>query len=281
MRFGLYFPNFGIFGDPATVVRIAITAEEAGWDGVFPWDHIHLGRWAGPVIDPWVALAAAATATRTIRLGTMVTPLPRRRPSTLARQTTTLDHLSGGRVILGVGIGWPPEPEFEVLGDAGDNRVRGEQLDEALEVLDALWSGQPVHHEGRHYTARGVRFEPTPVQQPRIPVWVGGMWPRKPAFRRAARWDGVYPIAIGETPDDFVLMTPDTLSDILAYIGGHRDTDAHFDAAVSGSSFPGAGSAPPAEFADAGATWWIENVGWPPEVTLDAWLDFIAAGPPR
>lgn len=281
MHYGLYFPNFAIFGDPEVVVRIATTAEAAGWDGVFPWDHIQAGHWAGPVIDPWVAMAAAAVATKRIKIGPMVTPVPRRRPAKLARETVTLDHLSGGRLILGVGIGWPPDVDFEHFGDHADNRVRGEQLDEGLALIDALWSGDVVNHQGKHYTATDALFRPTPVQQPRIPIWVGGMWPRKPAFRRAARWDGVYPIATGDGPDDFIAMTPEMLAEIAGYVASHRETDTPFDVAVNGSSFPGTETASPNAFADAGATWWIENIGWPPDVTLEAWLDFIADGPPR
>lgn len=280
MQYGLTFPNFGKFGDPNVVVRIAVTAEKAGWDGVFPWDHIQAGHWAGPVIDPWIAMAAAAVATERIHIGPMVTPIPRRRPSKLARETVTLDHLSAGRLILGVGIGWPPDVDFGNFGDAADNRIRGEQLDEGLELLAALWSGSVVDHRGHHYTAVDSRFLPTPLQRPRIPIWVGGMWPRTPAFRRAARWDGVYPMVIGDTPDDFRAMTPDTLVEILAYVMAHRDSDAPFDVAVNGSSFPGTESGPPVDFAEAGATWWIENVGWPPSVSLETWLEFIAEGPP-
>jgi alkanesulfonate monooxygenase SsuD/methylene tetrahydromethanopterin reductase-like flavin-dependent oxidoreductase (luciferase family) len=280
MQYGLYFPNFGKFGDPHVMVQIAVTAERAGWDGVFPWDHIQVGHWAGPVMDPWVAMAAMAAATDRIRLGPMVTPLPRRRPAKLARETVTLDHLSQGRVILGVGIGWPPDVDFGNFGDAADNRVRGEQLDEGLDLLAALWSGEIVNHQGTHYTAIDAKFLPTPVQKPRIPIWVGGMWPRKPAFRRAARWDGVYPIAIGDSTDDYVAMTPEMLSDIVEYVRSHRETDAPFDVAVNGSSFPGTESGAPSDFADAGATWWIENVGWPPDVPLEGWLEFIAEGPP-
>jgi len=280
MRYGLYFPNFGIFGDPATVVDIAATAEGAGWDGVFPWDHIQIGHWAGPVIDPWVALTAAATATERIHLGPMVTPLPRRRPTKVARETATLDHLSGGRLILGVGIGWPPDVDFGNFGDAADNRIRGEQLDEGLELLEALWSGEVIDHRGTHYTAHNARFLPRPLQQPRIPIWVGGMWPRKPAFRRAARFDGVFPIAVGDTLDDGAAMTPEMLADVVACVGAHRDGGEPFEVAVGGSSFPGAKNAPPADFAAAGATWWMESIGWPPDIPLADWMEFIAAGPP-
>jgi alkanesulfonate monooxygenase SsuD/methylene tetrahydromethanopterin reductase-like flavin-dependent oxidoreductase (luciferase family) len=280
MRYGLYFPNFGCFGDPAVMVRLARSAEAAGWDGVFPWDHVQAGHWAGPIVDPWVAMAAMATATERVALGPMICPLPRRRPAKLARETVTLDHLSGGRLILGVGIGWPPDVDFEAFGDAGDNRLRGEQLDEGLGLLTALWSGEVVHHEGRHYTARNARFLPVPVQRPRIPVWVGGMWPHRPAFRRAARWDGVYPIAVG--PDGgFTDMTPEVLAEVVAFVRSHRESAAPFDVAAGGSSYPGHESAPPSAFAEAGATWWMEGLGWPPDLPLQAWEEFVAAGPPR
>jgi alkanesulfonate monooxygenase SsuD/methylene tetrahydromethanopterin reductase-like flavin-dependent oxidoreductase (luciferase family) len=280
MRYGLYFPNFGPFGDPAVMVRLARSAEAAGWDGVFPWDHIQAGHWAGPVVDPWVAMAAMAAATERIALGPMICPLPRRRPTKLARETVTLDHLSGGRLVLGVGIGWPPDVDFAAFGDAGDNRVRGEQLDEGLDLLTALWSGEVVDHEGPHYTARNARFLPTPVQRPRIPIWVGGMWPHRPAFRRAARWDGVYPIAVG--PDGgFAAMTPALLAEIVSFVRSHRDSDEAFDVAAGGSSYPGQESAPPEEFAGAGATWWMEGLGWPPDIPLEAWEEFVAGGPPR
>ena len=113
-------PNFGEFGDPHRLVEIARTAEEADWDAVFIWDHIQAGHWAGPVVDPWVSMAAMAAATERVRLGTMVTPLPRRRPAKPARETGTLDHLSGGRLILGVGIGWPPDVDFGNFGGFQD-----------------------------------------------------------------------------------------------------------------------------------------------------------------
>jgi alkanesulfonate monooxygenase SsuD/methylene tetrahydromethanopterin reductase-like flavin-dependent oxidoreductase (luciferase family) len=238
MQYGLYFPNFGKFGDPDVVVEIAATAERAGWEGVFPFDHLQVGHGVGPVIDTWVTLAAVAAVTERIRIGPMVTPVPRRRPAKLAHEAVTLDHLSGGQLILGVGIGGPPDEDFGNFGDAADNRIRGEQLDEGLELLDALWSGEVVNHQGTHYTASDARFLPRPVQLPRIPVWVGGMWPRKPAFRRAARWDGVFPIATGDTLDDYVPMTPEILTDILAYVAAPRATGGPFDVAVIGSSFP-------------------------------------------
>ncbi len=274
MRYGVSAPNFGAFGDPKILIDLAETAEGAGWDGFFLWDHIQVGRWAGPVVDPWICLAAVAATTRSIRLGPMVTPLPRRRPAKLARETVTLDHLSEGRLTLGVGIGWPPEIDFGNFGDAAENRTRSRQLDEGLEVLTRLWSGEKVDHAGAHYRVRDARFLPTPLQQPRIPIWVGGMWPHKPAFRRAARWDGVFPFTVGEDYE-FVSATPEDVADVVAYTSEHRDSDEPFDVAVGGAHR----TEDVAAFREAGATWWMEGIGWP-ERPPEAWIEHLAAGPP-
>jgi alkanesulfonate monooxygenase SsuD/methylene tetrahydromethanopterin reductase-like flavin-dependent oxidoreductase (luciferase family) len=211
----------------------------------------------------------------------MVTPLPRRRPTKLARETVTLDHLSGGRLILGVGIGWPRDVDFGDLGDAEDDRVRADQLDEGLDVLTRLWSGEPVEHRGEHYRVAGARFLPTPLQQPRIPIWVGGMWPRRPAFRRAARWDGVVPIAVDDQ-DDPRDLSDEELAEIVGYVRRHRGGGEPFDVMAGGSTF-GSRAEGPALVAgrrDAGATWWLEHIGWPVE-PVEAWQEHIAAGPPR
>jgi alkanesulfonate monooxygenase SsuD/methylene tetrahydromethanopterin reductase-like flavin-dependent oxidoreductase (luciferase family) len=275
MRFGLSIPNFGIFGDPHVLTRLARTAETAGWDGFFVWDHIQIGHWAGPVVDPWVSLTAAAAATERMLIGPMVTPLPRRRPSKLARETVTLDHFSGGRLVLGVGIGWPPDIDFANFGDALENRTRGEQLDEGLHVLTSLWSGETIDHEGRHYTVRNARFLPQPLQKPRIPIWVGGMWPFKPAFRRAASWDGVFPFKVGDDYD-FAPLTPEDLAAVLAYTFEHRESDDPFEVVAGGAL----GEIDVSAFGDAGATWLLDGIGWP-EQPLEAWTEHIAAGPPR
>jgi alkanesulfonate monooxygenase SsuD/methylene tetrahydromethanopterin reductase-like flavin-dependent oxidoreductase (luciferase family) len=281
MQYGLYFPNFGRFGDPDLVVEMAVRAEEAGWDGIFPWDHIQIGHWAGPVLDPWITLAAIAAATERVRLGPMVTPLARRRPSKLARETVTLDHLSKGRLVLGVGLGAPSDVDFANFGDALEDRVRAEQLDEGLDLLASLWTGEVVNHDGVHHRAIDAKFLPTPAQRPRIPIWVGGMWPKKPAFRRAARWDGVCPIMAPDEDGGYVPMTPGRITEIIAFVRSQRATSDPFDVAVIGSSFPAYEDDPPADFAAVGATWWMESLGFPTEIPLDAWLDHVAAGPPR
>jgi alkanesulfonate monooxygenase SsuD/methylene tetrahydromethanopterin reductase-like flavin-dependent oxidoreductase (luciferase family) len=239
----------------------ARAAEDAGWDGLFLWDHLFaFDDGQVEVVDPWIALTAAAVATSTIRLGTLVTPLPRRRPVVVARQTATLDRLSGGRLVLGVGSGAFPF-EWDYCGEEPDARTRGDMLDEHLDLLNRLWTGEPVHHEGTHYRTAGPEWSaicyPPPVQRPRIPVWVGGTWPggTRP-FRRAARWDGVVPMRT-----DGAWGVPDTRA-VADRVRSLRGSDAPFDLAVpveSRAGDPGRRDLQ-AEHADAGATWWVEPV---------------------
>ena len=220
MRFAVGIPNLGDYADPRVLADLAELAEESGWDAVFCWDH--LSRLGEPATDPQVALAAMALATERVLLGAMVTPLARRRPAKVARETVALDHLSGGRLIVGVGLGSRDEEEFASFGDSPDRVVRGQQLDEALDVLTALWTGEPVAHDGPHYRAHtAAGFRPTPVQQPRIPIWVAGTWPAKPAFRRAARFDGLFPTFRGVSAPDNV--DPAQLAEAVAYALAHRE----------------------------------------------------------
>ncbi len=209
--------------------------------------------------------------TSRIRLGTMVTPLARRRPWKLARETATLDRLSGGRLVLGVGLGIF-EQEFEHISEEADPVIRAEMLDEGLEVLAGLWSGEPLSHAGRHYRIETTGFTPTPVQQPRIPVWIAGMWPNKRPFRRAARWDGVFPI----DPVKFWLP-PEAFVDIVAYVQRHRDHDGPFDVINSGETSGTDSDADTRKvraYADAGVTWWLESIWFDQR-------DRIRLGPPR
>jgi len=195
VRFAINVPNFGDYAHPSLTADLARDAERAGWDGFFVWDHINAAFEPGaPMADPWVMLTAVALATDRIRIGTMVTPLPRRRPWKLARETVTLDHLSNGRVILGVGLGFPPDLEFAAFGEDANLRTRAEKLDEGLAVLDGLWSGEPFTHHGTYYDVTDVHFTPPPVQRPRIPIWVAQMHPQPGPLKRAARWDGLVPM---------------------------------------------------------------------------------------
>ena len=214
MKYGIDVPHAGEYFHPRVMADLAFEAEQAGWDGFFISDSI-----GGPelIADPWIALSAVAMRTEQIRIGTTVTPLPRRRPWKVARETTSLDHLSGGRLVLGVGIGSPASGEYERFGEDGDAKIRGEKLDESLEVITGLWSGEHFEFHGKHYELKNTVFKPTPLQVPRIPIWVGGEWPNMVPFRRAASWDGVYPIRVDETG-----VTSDNLKSILDFIDVHR-----------------------------------------------------------
>jgi alkanesulfonate monooxygenase SsuD/methylene tetrahydromethanopterin reductase-like flavin-dependent oxidoreductase (luciferase family) len=280
MRYAVNMPNFGTCADPAVAVSLARDAEAAGWDGFFVWDHVLVDPgWEVPIADPWIILAAIASVTRRIRLGPMVTPLPRRRPIKLARETTTLDHLSHGRLTLGVGLGWPSEAEFGWFGDEVDLATRGSMLDEGLAILEGIWSGRPFEHEGPHFRVRRAAFLPRPLQEPRIPVWVAAMRPfRDPPLRRAARWDGVI-----ATSDSYDPVTPDELRDAVGRCLRHRAPDAGpFDVAVSATTpadDPARAAETVAAYGPAGLTWWHEIVS-PMLGSVEAMRERILAGPP-
>src|SRR5262249_9424740 len=198
MRYSVNVPNLGEFAAPEIFAEVARRAEQADWDAVLVWDHVAGERdlrWE--IADPWLLLTAAALATSRIRLGTAITPVARRRPSKLAREVTTLDRLTGGRMILGAGLGDPIDGEYGTFGDTTDTKVLAERLDERPHALDLLFSGEPVTYRGNQVTIHDVVFLPVPVQRPRVPIWVGGFWPNKAPMRRAARWDGAIPVMAG------------------------------------------------------------------------------------
>jgi alkanesulfonate monooxygenase SsuD/methylene tetrahydromethanopterin reductase-like flavin-dependent oxidoreductase (luciferase family) len=257
MHYGVYFANVGEYSQAALLADLAHEAEESGWDGVFIWDHIGKPHAAA---DPWVALAAMALNTERVKLGPIVTPIARRRPWKLARETVTLDHLSNGRLILGVGLGWGNQ-EFETFGEEGDPKIRAEKLDEGLEVLTGLWSGEIFNYNGKHYQVKDARFLPRPVQSPRIPIWACGAWSdRKAPFRRAARWDGV--IAINGSGEDRAIL-PDELCAMRAYVETYRASSDPFDVVVilwSEGEHSAAEAREVARYRDAGATWWVEDL---------------------
>ena len=243
---------------------MAYEAEEAGWDGFFLWDTIHyLADNRESVCDPWVALAAIAMRTQRIRIGPMVTPLSRRRPWKLARETVSLDHLSHGRLTLGVGLGDLADRGLTHVGEATDAKVRAKLLDEGLEVLVGLWSGQPFSYHGEHYHVDEISFLPTPVQSPTIPIWVGGFLPRKGPLQRAIRWDGTY---FGKVNEDgtFSDMTAEDVQTLRTYVQAHRDMKNPFDIVVSGETSGDhleQARAKLEPLAEAGATWWLESIG--------------------
>ncbi len=258
MQYGIYLPNFGYFGDVHTVANLAYDAEQAGWDGFFIWDHVTIGSWAGsdmPFVDPWVALAAVATRTERIKIGALVTPLPRRRPWKVARETVTLDHLSNGRLVFGVGIGIGPE-EWDNLGEETNLKVRGAMLDEGLTVLNGLWSAEPFSYDGEYYQVAETTFYPKPFQQPRIPIWVAAFSTNKAPLRRAAQYDGIFPLA--EDDDDL-----DQLGRMIDFTLAQRTTSDPFDIVYLGHSShddPSRTAEVVAPIAEMGFTWWLENL---------------------
>src|SRR5262245_22834552 len=283
MHYGLILPNFGEYSDLRLLAELAHDAEAAGWEGFFLWDHIHQWHGQEPFADPWMALTAIALRTEHIRLGPLVTPLARRRPWKLARETVTLDHLSGGRLILGVGVGTPqaaslPPEDWGVFGAAVAPHGLAARMDDGLAVLTGLWSGKPFSYDGTQYQVHDVCFLPPPVQQPRIPIWVGGNWPNKAPFRRAARWDGVVPQKQGQVTHR---LTPAEIRDILAYIKAYRASETPFEVVhFGGTSGRDAteDSAILTPFAEAGLTWWLEGRR---NRSLADMRERIRTGPPK
>ncbi|MFC5264989.1 TIGR03619 family F420-dependent LLM class oxidoreductase [Kribbella qitaiheensis] len=221
MRYGVYLPNQGAFADVGVLVELAQAAEPAGWDGFFIWDellplHAHneavratLGE-SDDAADAMVALTAVAAATERIRLGALVTAVARLKPEAFARQAVTLDQLSGGRLILGVGLGHPDD-QFTAFGLDVDLRTRAAMVDEFLDLVNRLWSGEPVEFTGKYYACHGVAMAPTPAQRPRIPIWIGAGGSYRAPRRRAARWDGFAP-ASEQWPVE--LIPPETYAEI-------------------------------------------------------------------
>jgi probable F420-dependent oxidoreductase len=268
VRHGLCVANTGTYSDPRTVAALAEEAEQTGWEALLVWDHLGF-VWGPPAADPWVTLAAVAARTTSLVLGTDVTPVPRRRPHVLAHQVATLDVLSGGRVVFAAGIGGVAS-EFTSFGEEGDPRARAEMLDEGLEVLRGLWSGERVEHHGRHYTVDGVTLAPRPAQA-RLPIWVGGN--SRAALRRAARYDGW---AADTTNPQGMTLSPDDVARSVETILALRTDHEPFDVAVMGH----ADQADPGAYAAVGATWWLENVH-DMRGSFDDMLALVASGPPR
>ena len=274
MRFGLDLPTTGDYADVRLLADLAAEAEAAGWDGFFVFDQVASDQ-PEPLVDPWIALAAVALATTSLRFGPLVTPLARRRPWKVAREAATLDRLSGGRMVLGVGLG-AGAAEFENLGEAGDPKQRAAMLDEGLAILQGLWQGEPFDFEGQHYHLQGAHFLPTPQQQPRIPIWVGGIWPNQAPMRRAARWDGVFPHFRGG------MMPHAELARLVDYVFSQRTANTPFDVVLRNKLNPmplAEEAALAATYANAGLTWWL--VGAEAAPTVPAMFARIRQGPPR
>jgi alkanesulfonate monooxygenase SsuD/methylene tetrahydromethanopterin reductase-like flavin-dependent oxidoreductase (luciferase family) len=271
MKYGFVLPT----GDARAAADLARESEQAGWDGFFVWEAI----WG---TDAWVSLTAAAMVTERIRLGTMLTPLPIRKPWKLASETSTLDNLCGGRLILSVGLG-AVDTGFANFGEETDRKIRAERLDEGLEVLVGLWAGQPYAFEGQHYHLKPTTFNPPPppLQKPRIPIWVVGAWPRERSMRRAIRWDGLIPNRLtpeGQQAD----VHPQDIREMAAYVAANRTQTTPFDIIMEGSP-PGDDPPRAAEmvrpWAEAGVTWF--NTAMWAESDPAKIRERIRQGPPR
>jgi alkanesulfonate monooxygenase SsuD/methylene tetrahydromethanopterin reductase-like flavin-dependent oxidoreductase (luciferase family) len=248
MKRAIDVPPFEELADPRVVARLAARAEERGWDGFFVWDHVAYRVPVRAVADPWVTLSAVACATSRVRIGALVTPLSRRRVHKVARETVTLDLLSSGRLIFGAGLGVTENNELEPFGEVTDPRERARLLDSGLEALAGFWAGE---------------FEPLPVQRPRPPVWIAGVWPNRRPVRRALRWDGLFPIG---------LPGPEALAELSAEIRQARPDGGQFDLITELP--PDADLAP---WEQAGLTWAVTNFGpQPTEAQVRAVID---AGP--
>jgi hypothetical protein len=268
-------------GDIHTVSELTRQAEEAGWDGVFIADAMAIGGTKDfpdlPWFDPWIVLAAMAMRTERIRIGTFITPVSRRRPWKLVRETVTLDHLSGGRLTLGVGLGAANDDGgFFKVGEETDLKRRAEMLDEGLAIMAGLWSGKPFSFTGQHYRVDEMSMLPPPVQSPRIPVWVVGVWPKQKSMQRTIRWDGVIP----QKYKSMDRVKPDEVRKIKGFADEHRTEAAPFDIVVGGRT-PGGNSKKAVNtvrpFAEAGATWWLESLM---TLSVDKLRARIKQGPP-
>jgi alkanesulfonate monooxygenase SsuD/methylene tetrahydromethanopterin reductase-like flavin-dependent oxidoreductase (luciferase family) len=275
VRFGIYLPLFEDFADPRRAADLAVAAEEAGWDGLFVWDHLLAGPM--PVGEAWTTLAAIATITSRVRIGVLVTPLARRRPWTLARQIATADRLSGGRLVAGIGLGDDGWKEFSSFGEVQQPRARGLVLDESLELLQGLLSGKPVRHRGASYAVDSEPFLPVPVQDP-VPIWAACGWPNRKPLARAARLQGCFPIfAGGSRPavpaaDDLIALRAE-----LRRLGAPDDYDLVARCALHRLGLPQRRSAV-AMLAECGVSWLLEGFGpRQPAAEVEA---FVRAGPP-
>jgi alkanesulfonate monooxygenase SsuD/methylene tetrahydromethanopterin reductase-like flavin-dependent oxidoreductase (luciferase family) len=261
VKLGLHVPNFASLARPADLADLAARAEASGWDGFFLWDHVARPEGTFPMAEPWIALTAIAMTTQRLRIGPLVTPLARRRPWNVARQVSTLDQLTGGRVTLGVGLGISSGPEFRQFGEQSDPRVRGDMLDEGLRILRAAWQGTPVRHTGTHYQVDDVTFLPVPVQ-PRLPIWGATERTSGRPVRRAATLDGVFPVG----------LKPSDLPALLDNVARHRP------GGLDGYDVVSVGTDNCQAWRDTGATWWLHELPWRRPLSESAAI--IEAGPP-
>jgi hypothetical protein len=274
IKYGFVFPGQEV----TTAVAFAREAETAGWDAFFVWDAV----WA---TDPWVTLGAIAAVTERIRFGVLITPVTRRRPWKLASETATVDRLSGGRLILAVGLG-AVDTGFTKFGEETDRKIRAERLDEGLDIITGLWKGLPFAYDGKHYHIKLEDLHltcPPPVQQPRIPIWVVGAWPRMKSMRRVLHYDGLLPDVMEKKGTQWKrrATTPDDIRAMHAFVDERRTLTTPFDIVMEGETpgdNPEEATSIVRPWAEAGATWWIEAKWGAPD---DSVRTRIQQGPPR
>jgi len=281
-KYGLNITNFGTYSDIEILIDLCRDAETVGWDGIFLWDHMIFSTRLKTnnqneiaFVDPWIALTAISMVTTRLKIGTYITPLPRRRPWKLAREIVSLDRLSKGRLILGIGLG-SPDFEFEGFGEDENISVRARKCDEGLEILKGLCSGKPFKFSGIFYNIKEVIFKPEPFNGI-IPIWIGGRWPNKKPFERASKYDGVCPISATNNK-----LNPLDIEEIKNYIKNRRKNIKNFDIVLAGETPQDKYEAKQviSPYIKSGMTWWLETINdW--RGSLEEMKTLILRGPPE
>jgi alkanesulfonate monooxygenase SsuD/methylene tetrahydromethanopterin reductase-like flavin-dependent oxidoreductase (luciferase family) len=279
VKYGISLVHFNELADPKLVIEFAIEAEKAGWDGIFLPDHLLYDRKTVPSItDTWILLSAIAAKTKKIKIGTCVSALPRYHPWQFAKLSATLDILSNGRLILGIGLGGPAV-EYETFGEKYDIKNLAEKMEESLEIIQGLWTGEPFSYAGKYYQINGACFLPKPVQTPRIPLIIGGMWPNKKPFIRSSKYDGIMPI-YKKFPQD---LTTEQLKEIINLIKENRKNNNSFEVMTFGTGFFTSDKRTELvkPFIDIGITWWLEHVNTLMQPSVEAMREWVKLGPPK
>jgi alkanesulfonate monooxygenase SsuD/methylene tetrahydromethanopterin reductase-like flavin-dependent oxidoreductase (luciferase family) len=274
LQYGLDVSITGAYAEIALLADLAALAEASGWDGFFVQDGL-LPTPSETMVDPWLALCAITLATHRMRIGALMTPLAAYRPWHVARLTSTLDHLTGGRLIFGAGLGFKKE-DFLAVGEDATARVRAEKLDESLALLRLFWTGEPFSYTGKHYQMREAQLLPAPVQSQSIPIWLAGVWPHRKPLRRAATVDGLYMASEQATGEP---LTPADLHEAIAYVRSQRQDHAPLDVAFAGVTEATTAATMIQPYLQAGATWWLEGI-WVERGSVQAMRERIQQGPP-
>ena len=280
MNFAVSLPNYKKYADVHLLIKMAKEAETAGWDGFVIWDHEAAGG-KSPVTDPWVTMGAIAAQTHKMKLGIIITQLAKHSPWKIAKEAATLDQLTDGRFILGIGLGFALEREFKVLGDEHKEKARKAVLDEILEILGDLWTEDDYKISDEHFKEDQPQPDRKKKRPVYIPIWMAGLWPDRLQFRRVAQWNGVLPIAKGYEYNN--MMLPEAINDVIEFVGSHRTVDEPFDIIHAGIT-SGVDHEKDKEiietYRQAGVTWWMEAIT-PGRAPVEKIIERIKAGPPR